>query len=246
MSDKKHSNNKHDENIHSEHRKRVRKELLAHGFDIETPPHKILEMLLFYSIPRKDTNEIAHELINKFGSIEAVLKARPEELVKISGVGENTVAQFKLILTIVQRFLEDRQAKVKKFGNAEEVYQYLLGKYFNCNKEMIGITSLNNNGKLLGFDVVGEGDIASVGVSIREIVEIVIKRNATSVILSHNHPGASALPSLEDIVATERLYKALADMRVILLDHIIIAENDFVSFNQTEQLKYIFKHLESK
>jgi len=230
------------ENIHSKHRDRVRKELLAHGFDSETPPHKILEMLLFYSIPRKDTNEIAHELINKFGSIEAVLKARPEELLKVSGVGENTVAHFKLMLSICYRIINDNNAKIKKFKNTEEIYEYLLGKYFNCNKEMIGITSLSGNGRLLGFDVVGEGDISSVGVSIREIAEVVIKRNAASVILSHNHPGASAVPSIDDIVTTERIYKALADMNVVLLDHIIIAENDFVSFNQTAQLRYIFKH----
>jgi len=100
------------ENIHSKHRDRVRKELLAHGFDSETPPHKILEMLLFYSIPRKDTNEIAHELINKFGSIEAVLKARPEELLKVSGVGENTVAHFKLMLSICYRIINDNNAKI--------------------------------------------------------------------------------------------------------------------------------------
>lgn len=229
------------DNIHSKHRERVRKELLAHGFDSETPPHKILEMLLFYSIPRKDTNEIAHELINKFGSIEAVLKARPEELLKVSGVGENTVAQFKLMLSICYRIINDNNDKIKRFKNTEEIYKFLLGKYFNCKKEMIGITSLSGNGRLLGFDIVGEGDISSVGVSIREIAEVVIRRNAVSVVLSHNHPGSLAVPSMEDILTTEKLYKTLKEMGVTLWDHIIIAENDFVSFLQTASLRYIFE-----
>jgi DNA repair protein RadC len=91
--------------------------------------------------------------------------------------------------------------------------------------------------------VVGEGDIASVGVSVREIAEVIIKRNATGIVLSHNHPGASALPSIEDITTTERLYKILADMQVTLIDHIILTDGDYVSFIQSARLRPIFKYL---
>ena len=229
--------------LHSEHRNRMRKEFLAHGFDETTPLHKVVEMLLFYSIPRKDTNNTAHLLVNKFKTLENILSASPEELMSVSGVGENTVAYFNLIRHVSKSYVESKISKTKRFKNADEIFDFLLRKYFDATKEMVAITSFDAAGRLLGFDIVNEGDIAMVGVSMRRILETVVKREAVSVILSHNHPGGIAVPSTDDVVTTEKIYKLLASANVILLDHIIIADDDYVSFVQSSKYRYIFTHL---
>jgi len=227
-------------NLHNKHRERVRQDLLNHGFDDETPLHKIVEMLLFYSIPRKDTNEIAHELVNRFGTLSNMLSAPASELLKIDGVGESTVAFFKLISVVSQRNIREKFSKVKKFESLNEIGDYLLVKHFGFAEETVAVTSFNGRGEKVGFDIVGHGDIASVGVSIRKIMETVLNRKATAIVLSHNHPGASAMPSAEDIEVTEKVSEAMAKIGVSLLDHIIVAENDYVSLAQSRQFQYIF------
>lgn len=228
-------------NLHNEHRDRVRKDLLNHGFDDETPLHKIVEMLLFYSIPRIDTNEIAHELVNRFGTLSKILSAPESELLKIKGVGPNTVAFFKLISVVSRRNIREKFSRVKKFGSLDEIGDYLLMEYFGFTEETFAVTTFNGRGEKIGFDIIGYGDIESVGVSIRKILETVINRKATAIIISHNHPNASAMPSAEDIRVTENINDALSKVNVKLLDHIIVAENDYVSLAQSRQFEYIFK-----
>lgn len=232
------------ENIHKDHRKRVRKEFLEKGFNINTPNHKIMEMLLFYGIAQKDTNEIAHRLINYFGSFEAVLEADAEELQKVEGIGENCAALIKLVHFISEYYLNEKSKDKKIYTNLDEICEMVANRYINIKKEKVAITCLDNGGKVLGFDFIGEGDIASVGVSIRKVIEIVLKRNAASIILSHNHPGGTALPSKEDIEATETLVKSLNELDVGVLDHIIIADNDYVSLRQSYQYGNMFKEVE--
>ena len=227
--------------IHDGHRQRVIEEFLAHGFDIDTPPHKIVEMLLFFSIPRKDTNEMAHELVNRFGTIEALIEARPEDIMSVKGAGGSTAALLKFIHFISNYYINEKRKDVKSFNNFDEICRYLLDKYLGFNKEVIAITTLDNRGKFLGFDIIGEGDIASVGISVRQIIEVVIKRNAAAVVISHNHPGGTALPSSADISATKTIFDALERIDVKLLDHIIIADNDYVSLVQSHQYGYVFK-----
>ena len=127
--------------IHDGHRKRVRKEFLENGFSESTPEHKVLEMLLFYSIPRRDTNELAHELINRFGSISAVLDASPKELMKIKGVSENTAALIKLILPVARMYTKNKKDSVLQLDDCDHLYKFLSGKYLGYNKEIFAITS---------------------------------------------------------------------------------------------------------
>lgn len=230
--------------MHDDHRERVRDEFLAHGFDSDTPPHKIVEMMLFYSIPRKDTNETAHLLMDRFGSVEALIEARPEDIMKVKGAGKSTAVFLKFIHFIANYYINDKKKDVKRFNSIDEICNYLLDKYLGFNKEIIGITSLDNVGKLLGFDIIGEGDISSVGVSARQVIEVVLKRNATAVVISHNHPGGIALPSRADIENTELIFNALEHINVKLIDHIIVADNDYVSLSQSYQYNYIFNRKE--
>lgn len=230
-------------NFHEEHRERVRADFLSHGFDEQTPLHKVLEMLLFYSIPRKDTNEIAHALKERFGSLEGVLEASPEELKKIRGIGDSTVAFFKLLVYITKTYRSNKMLKNERIDNMDEMYDFLAAKFLGLTREAFGIAGFNSRGDLLGFDILNEGDISSVGVSMREIMEVAFKYNASAVIIAHNHPGGNAVPSLDDIKLTETVVEALKHISVVLIDHIIVADNgDYVSLRQSSDYKYLFIH----
>lgn len=225
-----------DENLHKEHRDRVRKEFLANGFDIDTPPHKILEMLLFYAIPRKDTNELAHKLLNEFGSLSAVFDATVPRLLKVDGIGESSAALIKLISPILRVYIADKK-NVKKVNTFDELGQFIQARHFAYNKEVFCVTSINAAGAIIAFDKICEGDIASVGVPLRDILETVIARKASAVVISHNHPTGNAIPSRKDLEATKTIAKALANIGVKILDHIIAIPDDYVSLAQSKQFK---------
>lgn len=226
--------------VHDGHRKRVKQEFLKNGFNESTPPHKILEMLLFYSIPRKDTNEIAHELINRFGSVSGVFEAPIEELTKVNGVSLHTASLLKLMLPIIRCYINEKGAKKISYSNIDEVCNYLVQQYIGYNKEVFSIISFGGNGRMLGFDKLSEGNVSEVNISVREVIETVLKRNAVCVIMAHNHPNGLALPSNEDIAVTRNIHSALSHINVKLIDHIIIGDDDYVSMEQSQWYRDIF------
>ena len=228
--------------VHDGHRQRLKEEFWAKGFDENTPPHKIMEMLLFYSIPRKDTNEIAHNLINRFGgTVSGVLDASVEELVKVDGVSHHTAALIKLMVPIVRCYLTEKNEKKNVYSNLDEVCDFLVQKYISYTKEMFSVISFSGSGRKLGFDILGEGNVAEVNVSIREVVETAINRKAVSVIIAHNHPDGVAIPSQGDIAVTRKIQSALSHINIKLLDHIIIGGDDYVSLCQSRLYRDIFE-----
>ncbi len=228
--------------VHDGHRQRLKEEFLAKGFDENTPPHKIMEMLLFYSIPRKDTNEIAHNLVNRFGgTVSGVLDASVEELVKVDGVSHHTAALIKLMVPIVRCYLTEKNEKKNVYSNIDEVCDFLVQKYISYTKEMFSVISFSGSGRKLGFDILGEGNVSEVNVSIREVVETAINRKAVSVIIAHNHPDGVAIPSQGDIAVTRKIQSALSHINIKLLDHIIIGGDDYVSLCQSRLYRDIFE-----
>lgn len=228
------------DSIHSGHRERVRREFLKNGFTEATPPHKIIEMLLFYSIPRKDTNEIAHELLNRFGSISGILDAPVERLTEVPGVNINTAALIKLIIPIARIYRSDKCAAAEKFSSMDDICTYLMNKYFGYDKEVFSVMSISAGGKLIGYDILSVGNVSEVNISTREVIETVLKRRAACAVIAHNHPDGVALPSKEDIAVTETVSSALSHINVKLLDHIVISGDDYVSMAQSRCFKYIF------
>ncbi len=231
------------DNPHKDHRKRVRKEFLENGFTNATPPHKILELLLFYGIPRKDTNEIAHALLTRFGSLSGVLEASTKELMDVEGMGENSATLIKMLIPIFRIYESNKAIKGKSYTSMDEVCDFLMKKYMGYKKEIFAITTFNGRGEMIAFDPLNLGDVASVGVSVRSVIEKVIERNAVSVVLSHNHPTGHALPSNDDIETTRKIHGVLKDMNIRLLDHIIIsnADDDCISMAQSANFQYIFQ-----
>ncbi len=227
--------------LHDGHRDRVKNKFLATGFNKSTPEHEILELVLFYSVPRKDTNELAHTLIRTFGSLAGVFKASPDELMKVRGITKNTAVLIKLFTAVSREFNDSMRSKASAFSSLEEIGTYLLSRYAGIDDEVMTVLSLNGNGKAISFDEVIRGDISRVGLSTRRIIEILLKTRATAVVLAHNHPSGVAVPSTSDAIATKTVKEALSHIGVQLLDHIVVADADYVSMAQSREFAEIFE-----
>ncbi len=226
----------------SEHRRRVKDKFLQNGLPKGAPPHEILEILLFYSIARKDTKVTAKLLLEKFGSLSNVFNATPEELQTVEGIGEHSAILLKLIPEIMRAYGEDMLSPAAYLNDSDEIGTYLLSRYaYFSSEEVFSVLSLNNKGRLISFNVIEKGDIGSVGVSTRKVIETLLNTKATSAVIAHNHPGGIALPSDIDLKITESLHLSLKSINVNLIDHIILADDDFVSLAQSEKFRDIFK-----
>lgn len=199
------------------------------GFD----PVQVLELLLFYCIPRKDTNELAHALIDRFGSVSRVMDAPIEELTKVPGVGENVATFLHLAKQAGRYYQVDSTQKGALIRDTEDCGRYLLPYFIGRQVETVFMLCLNANCNVISCREVGEGEINSAVISPRSIVQMALAEKASTVVLAHNHPSGVALPSQEDVLATQRLAAALATVDVTLFDHIIIADEDFVSLVQS-------------
>lgn len=220
--------------IHDGHRKRMKEQFLRNGFDQFTDI-QVMEMLLFYCIPKKDTNELAHALIERFGSIYQVLEAPAEELQKVSGVGEHTAVFLKMVTEVGRRYQVSRNSQVKILPTLESCAGYLVPYFFGRNVETVFLLCLDAKCKVLCCREVGEGSVNSAGISVRKIVETALNVGAATVVLAHNHPSGVAIPSPEDIQTTKRIAMALQAVEVNLADHIIVADEDYVSLAMSGQ-----------
>ena len=155
--------------VHSGHRDRVRDEFLFKGISESTPPHKVVEYILFHSIPQKDTNETAHALLERFGSISGILDAPAERLMQVKGISKVSVSLLKLILPVARIYSSEKNSADKVLKNIDDISQYLLGKYFGYDKEVFSMLSLNASGKVLGYDVLSSGNVSEVTVSVRDL-----------------------------------------------------------------------------
>ena len=216
------------ENLHEGHRKRMKERFIKSDLD-DFAPHNILELLLFYSIPRGDTNPVAHRLIDTFGSLSGVFDATPEELAKVDGVGENSAILISMIPQIARKYLEDKADTANIVGGCSDIGAFLLPKFVGRTNEALMMVSIDNKNKIISCSVVAEGTVDSAKVSRRKIMEEAMKVKATRVILAHNHPCGVAVPSSEDVVMTKEIGRLFAQVGIELVDHIIVANDDYVS-----------------
>lgn len=218
--------------IHDGHREKMRQRFLRGGLDAFAD-HEALELLLYYAIPRKDTNPIAHALMERYGSLSAVLTAPVEDLEKVEGIGESAAVLLKLAPQLYRKARLSDAEQETVLNSVSRVGAYLLDRFTGEKNEVLYQLCLDRKGKLLACKKLGEGDIASAELDIRRLVENALLTGASSVILAHNHPSGVALPSEEDYIATSRAKEALAVVGVVLTDHIIVADGDFVSMSDS-------------
>lgn len=218
--------------IHDGHRERMRRRFLEGGLS-GFSDHEVLELLLFYAIPQGDVNPLAHELIDRFGSLSGVFSAPVELLTQVKGVGERTAVLLQLTAQAAQKA---RMADLQKeliLNTRANVGAYLLELFSEERNEAVYQLCLDAKGKLLACRRLGEGSVSAVNLDTRKVVQNAILYSASSVILAHNHPSGIALPSEADRAATDQVRLALEAIDVRLEDHIVVADHDFVSFSES-------------
>ncbi len=220
--------------IHKDHRQRVKDRFLKEGLENFDDLH-ILELMLFYCIPRRDTNIIAHNLLDRFGSLPNVLDATHDQLKKVEGMGSGA-ATFIRFLSELERVSEIRRNGTFEIVNStEDVGKCFMAHLGKLRNESVYIMCLDAKNKVLSVEKVCEGSVTSVNVPMRAIIERAIATNATAMILAHNHPSGLAFPSEEDIKVTYDVAKNLQGIDVMLLDHMVISDGDYISMVQSGQ-----------
>lgn len=214
--------------VHDGHRERLRQKFLENGLDSFTDI-QALEFLLTFVIARKDVNPLAHDLLDRFGSLPNVLDASAADLQKVPGVGETTAALLTLLPQLMRRYSIRKSAVGQILKTTEDIGRYLMPYFFGAKDEKVYLLCLDAKCKVLDCRELFAGSVNTVAVSTRKIVEEALRQNATTAILAHNHVSGIALPSKEDEETTRTVFAALDAVGVLLSDHIIVADNDFVS-----------------
>lgn len=213
--------------LHDGHRQRMKTKFAQCGADAFAD-HELLELLLYYAIPRRDTNETAHRLLARFGTLSDVFSASLEALREVEGVGENAAVLLNLLTAVGRRTI--RPAPREQILNSvESAGRYFLQVLRTERHEVLYQACLDAKGKLLDCCRLSSGTAVMAPVSVREVVGIALHCGDSSVILAHNHPSGVALPSQEDRQVTLQIQQALTTLGITLTDHIVVADGDFVS-----------------
>ncbi len=216
--------------IHEGHRDRLRDSFLQHGLD-SFQELQALELLLFYAIPRRDTNPIAHALLERFGTLDGVFAASERELCEVPGIGRNAAALIMLIPQIVKRSRVTVADQIKTIRNGRDAAEYLRPRLDSEREEVALMICLDARMAVISCVELARGSVNAVDFDMRRMVEIALKNKASYVILAHNHPGGSPRMSREDDAVTARAYKALEIVNIRLFDHIIVAGETYASIN---------------
>lgn len=234
---------------HKGHRQRVLKEFTDFGIPEDIRPHKVLEMILFFTIPRKNTDELALIVWNYFDkSFVKIMEASIEELVAstenapkgMPKITEYSARHIKSILEVAKYYYISKAKEEKKPFTRKMASDFLLKLLEDKSVEATYLFCMDNLGRFLACPKIAEGDEFSVAISPRDLVKKITQIRATNVILAHNHPRGSALPSKEDIDVTKYISVALSGIKVRLVDHIIVADNDYISLLDSAEYSYIF------
>ena len=223
--------------VHDGHRRRLKARFLSQGLT-GFEDHNILELLLFYSIPRSDTNEIAHHLLDEFKSLSGVFDAPVEELCKIKGVSTHTATLIKLIPELLSVYHTDKTKDTKIVNSTSDAGKFFVPRFYGKKNEEVHVLLLDDKKKVIRCEKLFEGTVNSTPITVKKVVAAAVNSNATGVVLAHNHPGGVALPSSRDLRATEKIFKALKLINVELCDHIIVADDDYVSLADSGEFSH--------
>lgn len=224
-------------NVHEGHRQRMKKYFVQNGFN-GLEEHQILEMILFYAVPRKDTNLMAHRLLDRYGSIAKVCDAPVDILKNDFGLSESTAVLLKMIPEMARVYSESKHtAEIIDIDNAADI---LRSKFIGANVEKVALALGTANGRLIMCDIVCEGSITATEMPIRKIVDLALRHNAKFAYVAHNHPSELCLPSRPDLETTRTLSETLCSIGVVLADHIIFTDTDSFSIHSSNRFKKYF------
>lgn len=217
---------------HAGHRERMRKKFLKYGFD-GFAEHEILEMLLYYSIPRKNTNELSYELLDKYHSLANVFEATPEGLMSIAGISEVTATLLTMVPQLSKAYEKSKRKSKVCLDSTEALGEYAVWLFKDSVKyEELALICLDANRRVYWSGIVIHGTLDSVEAYPRVVAEAALNQKASKIVLAHNHPGGTLAPSLADKTATEALVKALKGIEIEVLDHIIVSGARYFSMKE--------------
>ena len=240
MEDKSNSNEKQKFNPHEKHRERMRNKVEKNGL-LSLPPHEVLEFLLMYAIPRVDTNPIAHELINTFGSIDKVVDADLKDLKMVKGVGPNAALYLKSLADFVKCYETSKNKSVKYYlTTTAKCIEYFRSNHAIENVENLYVVCLNNKYNIIKIQKLNGEDASMVMTDTRDFAGLISNKKVHAVVIFHTHPGGSVVPTAEDFKATRQISQICSAIGVKFLDHIIFNETEHYSFKQYNA-KYLSK-----
>jgi DNA repair protein RadC len=218
------------------HRTRARNKLINSGHQ-NLCDYEIVELMLFLIFRRKDVKPLAKTLINKFKTIDKILDAHTEELLKIEGIGESSVHAIKIINGIVKASLKSKIVNTSTIECFDDVIDYCKVNMKNLVSEELRAIFLNSINRVVADDIVQNGDIDSVNICPRNIIKKCLNHGAKAVILVHNHPSGDPTPSVHDVYTTKKIVDALNVFDIKLHDHIIIGGDRYISFKTLNLLE---------
>ncbi|MBQ7322783.1 MAG: DNA repair protein RadC [Clostridia bacterium] len=222
------------ENYHIGHRERLKKRFLNEGLD-HFEPHEVLELVLFYVIPKQDTNMLAHRLLVRFGSLSGVLEADAEELMSVKGIGANAAVFLKLFPAVFRQYELSRLNADGIFDTLEKVGNYAKSLFIGATVERVYLLLFNNKLQLLETYFVADGSVNHAPILPRVVAERAIVKQAASILLVHNHPHGNPLPTRDDIETTHTIDAACKLLGIHFLDHLIVTEQDFISILRSQK-----------
>ena len=193
------------------------------------PDHEVLELLLFFSIPRKDTNALAHELIEHFGSLNCVLEASADDLMQVNGIGEASATLITLAFQLTKKYLKNASDK-----------KLLMSKYLGAREEMVYMLSLDFDDNILAINKISHGTFSAANIDKRFVLETAFRNKARSVVLVHNHVNGIPVPSRDDLNTTKAVGDFFQGVNVHLLDHLIYTDEDIFSMAQVKKFAPLF------
>lgn len=207
--------------------------------------HNVLEFLLFFGIPQKDTNELAHRLLQQFGSFSEVLRADVSQLKAVKGMTESAACLLSLVLPVYQRYCQSLSQTRMTFHDLKEVEDFARPFFLDAAKERVFLLCLDDQKRLVAMRNLNEGSLGEVFLDMRAIASVLLETKAKAVILLHNHPNGIAQPSGNDISVTRAVRAFLNQMRVQFLDHLILTEKDVCSMANARCSRHLFYDLET-
>lgn len=217
---------------HAGHRARIRERFRQTGLQ-GYAPHEVLELLLTFAIPRRDTNPIAHALIKRFGSLHQVLEAPQEELTQVEGIGEQAASLLGMMLPLMRSYLTSKAGEKAVLNSPDACKAYARGLLLGEGFEHFDVIALDSKNQVVGWERAASGDEGEAAVSVRKVISLLLRLGACQAVLAHNHPDGALQPSQADKELTSQMGQVMASVGIRLVDHIIIAGTGAYSFRES-------------
>lgn len=222
--------------IHDGHRERLRSSFQENGL-VGFDGIRSLELLLQYAIPQKDTNPLAHALLDRFGSLRAVFDASERELCEVKGIGPRAATLIRLVPEIMRKSAVEHAAEIRYILNFSDAKDVLMPRFLYEQDELALMLCLDTQRRVIKFVELARGTVNEVSLDVRRVLEIALKNRADSVILAHNHPDSPARNSREDDQVTRHIYQSLRTVGITLRDHLIFARDGVFSYQESGALR---------